>query len=278
MKLQNSFKFANFYVILHFQIPVCIWVCFGDNCITRCLPLQNTTQALLAPTLQLGYKLDPEGTYLSLQNKWKAAKLLDFKIVNLLAKWEIEVPNSFWLNSFFYCRIQFFMWSPCNQCWEDFHCFLQVIWEQSLLGHCSGLRPCALPPPSTLARIAAPCWSLVSWPAVPLPSAAASPRCLCPVPPSTSDCSLAAPSNRTEREVLTERYYPCAFCDKAQRSSNSCRQSLLNLFALTCPDDGWQRGTVARVCPRAAFSHVVAYTRQTSSLRGTANTLLDAAS
>ena len=44
------------------------------------------------------------------------------------------------------------------------------------------------------------------------------------------------------------------------------------------PDDGWQRGTVARLCPRGAFSHVVAYTRQTSALRGTADTLLDAAS
>ena len=27
------------------------------------------------------------------------------------------------------------------------------------------------------------------------------------------------------------------------------------------PEDGWQRGTVARLCPRGAFSHVVAYTR-----------------
>ena len=44
------------------------------------------------------------------------------------------------------------------------------------------------------------------------------------------------------------------------------------------PTDGWQRGTVARLCPRGAFSHVVAYTRQTSALRGTADTLLDAAS
>ena len=44
------------------------------------------------------------------------------------------------------------------------------------------------------------------------------------------------------------------------------------------PSDGWQRGTVARLCPRGAFSHVVAYTRQTSALRGTADTLLDAAS
>jgi hypothetical protein len=33
------------------------------------------------------------------------------------------------------------------------------------------------------------------------------------------------------------------------------------------PDDGWQRGTVARTCPRGAFSHVVAYHRQTSALR-----------
>ena len=48
--------------------------------------------------------------------------------------------------------------------------------------------------------------------------------------------------------------------------------------ALLVPDDGWQRGTVACLCPRGAFSHVVAYTRQTSALRGTADTLLDAAS
>jgi hypothetical protein len=37
------------------------------------------------------------------------------------------------------------------------------------------------------------------------------------------------------------------------------------------PDDGWQRSTVARLCPRGAFSHVVVYTRQTSALRGTAD-------
>ena len=43
------------------------------------------------------------------------------------------------------------------------------------------------------------------------------------------------------------------------------------------PDNRWQRGTEAR-CPRAALSHVVAYTRQTSALRGTADSLLDAAS
>ncbi len=41
------------------------------------------------------------------------------------------------------------------------------------------------------------------------------------------------------------------------------------------PGEGWQRGTVARLCTRGAFSHVVAYTRQTSALRGTADTLLD---
>ena len=44
------------------------------------------------------------------------------------------------------------------------------------------------------------------------------------------------------------------------------------------PDDGWQRGSVARLCPRPAFSHVVAYTRQTSALRGTVDSLLDSAS
>ena len=44
------------------------------------------------------------------------------------------------------------------------------------------------------------------------------------------------------------------------------------------PDDGWQRGTVARLLQRGTFSHVVAYHRQTSALRGTADSLLDAAS
>ena len=42
-------------------------------------------------------------------------------------------------------------------------------------------------------------------------------------------------------------------------------------------DDGWQRCTVACLCPHGAFSHVVAYNRQTSALRSTADTLLDAA-
>ena len=40
------------------------------------------------------------------------------------------------------------------------------------------------------------------------------------------------------------------------------------------PEDGWQRG---RLCQGGAFSHVVAYTRQASALRGMADTLLDAA-
>ena len=44
------------------------------------------------------------------------------------------------------------------------------------------------------------------------------------------------------------------------------------------PDYGWQRGTVARLDQRGAFSHVVAYNRQTSVLRGKTDTLLDAAS
>jgi hypothetical protein len=44
------------------------------------------------------------------------------------------------------------------------------------------------------------------------------------------------------------------------------------------PADGWQRGTSARVSPHPACAHVVAYTRQTSALRGTADSLLDSAS
>ena len=44
------------------------------------------------------------------------------------------------------------------------------------------------------------------------------------------------------------------------------------------PAEGWQLGTVARVSPQAAFSHVVAYHRKISALTGTAHSLLDAAS
>ena len=43
------------------------------------------------------------------------------------------------------------------------------------------------------------------------------------------------------------------------------------------PADGWQRGTVARPCTRAPFSHVVAYRRSLSALSGTVDTLLDEA-
>ncbi len=42
------------------------------------------------------------------------------------------------------------------------------------------------------------------------------------------------------------------------------------------PDDGLQRGTVSRLCPRGTYSHVVAYTRQTLALLGTADRMLDA--
>ena len=41
------------------------------------------------------------------------------------------------------------------------------------------------------------------------------------------------------------------------------------------PDDGWQRGHVAKPSSRPPFTHVVAYRRETSALRGTVDTLLD---
>ena len=43
------------------------------------------------------------------------------------------------------------------------------------------------------------------------------------------------------------------------------------------PEDGWQLGTVARVCTRAPFTHVVAYHRRTSALSGTVDTALNRA-
>ena len=42
------------------------------------------------------------------------------------------------------------------------------------------------------------------------------------------------------------------------------------------PSDGWQFGSVARLCARTApFSHVISYHRKTSSLRGLVDTALD---
>ena len=60
------------------------------------------------------------------------------------------------------------------------------------------------------------------------------PQQAAPVPPSAS---LAAPRNRAEREALAERYYPCAFCDKAQGSGDGCRLWHLHVVALTCSRD-----------------------------------------
>jgi hypothetical protein len=44
------------------------------------------------------------------------------------------------------------------------------------------------------------------------------------------------------------------------------------------PDDGWQRGVVARLCKRAPYSHVVRYRRPTAAFAGDVETLLDAPS
>ncbi len=44
------------------------------------------------------------------------------------------------------------------------------------------------------------------------------------------------------------------------------------------PEDGWQQGMVACASRRAPYTHVVAYHWSTSALRGTADSLLNAAS
>ena len=44
------------------------------------------------------------------------------------------------------------------------------------------------------------------------------------------------------------------------------------------PSEGWQLRSVAHLCTKPPFSHVVAYQRKTSALRGTADSLLDCAS
>jgi hypothetical protein len=44
------------------------------------------------------------------------------------------------------------------------------------------------------------------------------------------------------------------------------------------PTEGWQRGRVARTCPRAGFTHVVTYGRSSALGAVVVDTLLDAAS
>ena len=54
--------------------------------------------------------------------------------------------------------------------------------------------------------------------------------------------------------------------------------ALVGRTLLYCwPDNGWQRDTIARLCPRGAFSHVVADVDGDSALHGTADRLLEAA-
>ena len=57
-------------------------------------------------------------------------------------------------------------------------------------------------------------------------------RC-CSLPCMLLPAFVAAPRNRTEREALAERYYPGAFCDKAQGSGDGCRLWHLNVFAFS---------------------------------------------
>ena len=63
---------------------------------------------------------------------------------------------------------------------------------------------------------------------------------------------------------------------------DQCKQCslLLRLASLILIHVGQQRGSLAitRLCQRSALSQVVAYTRQTSALRSTADTLLDTVS
>ena len=101
---------------------------------------------------------------------------------------------------------------------------------------------------------------------------------------SSSRCAAAAAAlpaaaRRRRRRALTD---PAGMlhgrCGAAQRPGRRAgRQDGALLVArrrLRRPP----RGTVACLCPRGSFSDVVAYTRQTSALRSTVDTLLDAAS
>ena len=118
------------------------------------------------------------------------------------------------------------MWSKWNQYREDFTVSGGWYWNNPISVASAMIQP------STPARCAEQCSSLALLQAVPSQSAAAaSPTSSSPVPPSAS---LAAPSNSGEREALAERYYPGAFCDKAQGSGDGCRLWHLIVVALTC--------------------------------------------
>ena len=122
--------------------------------------------------------MDPEVTHLSLQSKWKIAKLLNFENSKLQTA-KLRHPTVFDSIFFYYCRIQFSTWSTWNQYYEDLHCFRRVILKKTLL---SSPR---YAPPSTQARRAAQCSSLASRQAELSQSAVApSPTCRRPVPPS----------------------------------------------------------------------------------------------
>jgi hypothetical protein len=78
-------------------------------------------------------------------------------------------------------------------------------------------------------------------------------------------------------------YQPWLSLPRSRRSASQSRQlrpgtSARRWWAGRSSTGGRRTGGSARHCPCGAFSHVVAYSRQTSALRGTADSLLDAAS
>ena len=143
----------------------------------------------------------------SMWNCWTASNLQQFSTQIL--------SNSFWLNSFLTAESSSRRYPDGISTGNTF----------TVSGGWYGNNPFwiarAMPPPSTPARSTAQRSSLTSWQAIPSPSAeAASPTSSSLVPLSAS---LAAPCNSAELEAPAERYYPGAFCDKAQGSGDSCR-------------------------------------------------------
>ncbi len=92
-----------------------------------------------------------------------------------------------------------------------------------------------------------------------------------PPPPSTDAAAL--------RPTRQHRYLPPAAGYTVDAAPPSDLGAVLvgRTLLYWWPTNSWQRGTVARLCPRGAFSHVVEYTRQPSALPCTADTLLYAA-
>ena len=80
-----------------------------------------------------------------------------------------------------------------------------------------------------------------------------------PLPGSATPCPAAAGCCRGNAAHMP--IPQAGFTIDAAQLGDLCAELVGRTLLYWCPADGWQRGTVARLCPRGAFPQVVAYTR-----------------